>query len=194
MKSIFHLEFKNPQLLKMDNFIIFPTDAGYFESDHTAVMKSKKILRIWSQSDWPEDDFSLEQNKEDLGHHVEDNVNHTAYGYMIYSIDRKVCYGSLYVNPILPVLENYMVDSAEENLIRSKDARIDYWVVEGEPQLEKQITEALQKWFSDEWKINAAFSARVGMDQRIKIYQELGIKKGATLKSRTSDINLLLFY
>ncbi|NUN05821.1 MAG: hypothetical protein HUU57_08665 [Bdellovibrio sp.] len=62
-----------------------------------------------------------------------------------------------------------MVGFAEENLIRGKDARIDYWVVKEEPQLEKQITEVLQKWFSGEWKINATFSARVGMDQRIEI-------------------------
>lgn len=194
MKSIFCLEFKNPQMLETDNFVMLPTDTEYFESDHVAVMKSKNILRLWSQSEWPEDNFSLEQNKEDLSRHVEDNVNHAAYGYMFYSLDRKACYGSLYVNPILPVLESYEVSAQEESLIRAKDARIDYWVVEGQRQLEKQITEALQKWFADVWKISVAFSARTGMDQRIKVYEDLKLKKGETLKSRTSDAKLMLFY
>lgn len=194
MESIFIPEFKNPQVLHTDNFVIFPTDQALYESDHAAVMKSKNILRIWSQSAWPEDDFSVEQNKEDLVHHVQDNINHAAYGYMIYSPDRKTCYGSLYVNPLLPVLDNYSVDGAVENLIRSHHARIDFWVIEGEPLLEKIITQSLCDWFGDVWKIKPSFSARLGMDQRMQIYKELGFTQGAMLRSRTSDINLLLYF
>ncbi len=62
-----------------DSTTCFFTDEKYYESDFQAVMASKKDLRIWSNSTWPEDDFSSESNKEDLLYHVEDNKTHAAY-------------------------------------------------------------------------------------------------------------------
>lgn len=156
-------------------------------------MKSKDILRVWSQSTWPEDDFTPLQNKEDLAGHVQDNVEHTAYGYMIYSLDKRVCYGSLYVNPLSTVLENYNLDVNQEKLIHACQARIDFWVVAGEPELEKEITREILEWFSKVWKIHPLFSAREGMTLREEIYSELGLKKVLHLRSKVSEATLLLY-
>ncbi|WP_373999216.1 hypothetical protein [Bdellovibrio bacteriovorus] len=156
-------------------------------------MKSKDLLRVWSQSTWPEDEFTALQNKEDLGSHVQDNIDHSAYGYMIYSLDQKTCYGSLYVNPLSSVLENYILDSAQEKLIQEHQARIDFWIVEGERELEKDITRAIQDWLLNEWKINPLFSAREGMILREEIYSELGLKKVLHLRSKVSEATLLLY-
>lgn len=156
-------------------------------------MKSKNILRVWSQSTWPEDEFTALQNKEDLGSHVQDNVDHAAYGYMIYSLDQKTCYGSLYVNPLSSVLENYILDSAQEKLIQDHQARIDFWIVEGERELEKDITRAIQDWLLNEWKITPLFSAREGMILREAIYSELGFKKVLHVQSKEPGMNLILY-
>ena len=46
----------------------------YVELDYQALMSSKDFLRRWSQSGWPTDDFSLEENLADLNYHYEEQV------------------------------------------------------------------------------------------------------------------------
>lgn len=103
--NIFRPDFHPPQAFESEAIVIFPTNEAFYLSDHEAVMASKEALRVWSQSDWPEDSFTPEQNRDDLLLHVADNKNHEAYGYMIYSPNRKNCFGSLYVNPLAGIPE-----------------------------------------------------------------------------------------
>ena len=190
--DIFTKNYSPPQELKTQDFCLFPTNQDFYLSDYEAVIHSRALLRDWSQSMWPEDDFTPEQNKEDLGHHVQDNIDHTAYGYMIYSLDKKTCFGSVYVNPLSPIPENYHTTKEEDALLRSHQARIDYWVIDN-PALEEIITKELRIWFKKTWKINVYFSARVQTKSRLAIYKKLGYKKELDLKSKTSEMTLLLF-
>lgn len=191
--NIFTKDFTPPQTLFTSSFCLFPTSIDFYESDYVAVMENKELLRIWSQSSWPEDDFTSEMNKEDLKHHIEDNHHHTAYGYMIYSLDKKTCYGSLYVNPIRNTPENYHLTKEEINIINSIDARIDCWIAQLSSDLELFIIKELKNWFESVWKIDIFFSARKGMDKRIKIYEEIGLTKKLDVKSKNSEMSLLLF-
>lgn len=49
------------------------------DKDHEAVMDSKEVLREWSGSSWPEDDFTPEGNAEDLAGHIDDYEKDLAY-------------------------------------------------------------------------------------------------------------------
>lgn len=193
MNSIFTQEFNPPQELITSEFILFPTNDKFYQSDYVAVMRNMELLRIWSQSTWPEDDFSPKQNKEDLGQHIEDNRTHAAYGYMLYEPDMSKCYGSVYVNPLEVVKNNYDITDEEKKTLDQYHARVDFWVIEDNSDIEKIITEELQAWFKNIWKINVLFSARIGLNKRIGIYEELGVNCKMKLKSKTSDMNLLLF-
>lgn len=192
--DLFTLEFEPPKDVTTDRFVIFQTDEGLFESDHAAVMKSRDYLRVWSQSSWPEDDFSPEQNREDLKQHVDDNRTHTAYGYMIYSPDRKTCYGSLYVNPSKPIMTNYITTVVQRDELEKYDARIDCWIApDVETGFEADILKSIREWLENEWKIRPLFSARPGMERRETIYQQIGLKIFADLQSATSNMRLRVF-
>ena len=191
--NIFTKDFTPPTELITDTFCIFPTSDKFYQSDYVTVMRNASMLRIWSQSSWPEDDFTPQQNKADLAQHIDDNHTHAAYGFMIYSPDHSKCYGSVYVNPISNVAENYIVNVDEKKIIDAHHARIDYWVIEEDSHLEKEITQKLKNWFNDTWKIKTLFSARLGLEKRLYVYRELNYSCQLNLKSKTSDMSLLLF-
>ena len=193
MNSLFTMDFSPPLELVTPEFILFPTNDKYNQYDYVAVMRNMEMLRIWSQSTWPEDDFTPKQNKEDLQLHIEDNRTHAAYGYMLFEPEFARCYGSAYVNSLEAVKNNYEITPEQKNLLDQYDARVDFWVIEDGSDLEKIITEELRNWFKDTWKINVLFSARVGLDKRIQIYNELGMDLKMKVKSKTSNVNLLLF-
>lgn len=58
-------------------------------------MASREHLRAWSNRTWPEDDFTLTANAEDLSGHIEDAEQGLAFGYSVLSADRRELYGSL---------------------------------------------------------------------------------------------------
>lgn len=191
--NIFTKTFNPPKTLTTSTFHIFPTNNDFFQSDFEAVMANKEMLREWSQSSWPEDDFTPQQNFDDLAQHVDDNHTHEAYGYMIYSPDLKKCFGSLYVNPIANVPDNYSITKEEASIIKSHHARIDCWIIADDSDLEKNIISELIDWFEDVWEIHVLFSARPKLHKRIKIYNELNRTPKLNAQSKTSDIKLLLF-
>ncbi len=191
--NIFTPDFTPPKELTTKDFCIFPTDDAFFESDFVAVMNNRELLRIWSQSTWPEDDFTPIQNKEDLNQHIDDNRTHAAYGYMIYSLDKQICYGSVYVNPLVSIPNNYQTTEAENAILKSHHARIDCWIIQEIPEIEKIILIELKKWFDSVWKIRPLFSARLGLNKRIALYEELEWGRKVNAKSKTSDMTVLLF-
>jgi hypothetical protein len=200
--DIFNKAFAPPSGLETDLFVIFPTDVSYYKSDYETVIKCKEPLRLWSQSTWPEASFTAEENKHDLQLHVEDNLTHAAYGYMIYSLDRQQCFGSIYVNPVAPVIANYQLSEDERQRISQLDARIDFWTnSESEdpnriPRLDLELMTAMKRWFVDEWKIQVGFAARRGMTARADIYAQLGLLLIADVTKTEADgssVSLLLF-
>lgn len=156
-------------------------------------MKNKENLRQWSQSSWPEDHFSLEENKSDLELHMQDNKAHSAYGYMIYSQDLQECYGSLYINSLKPIPDNYLMTPNEIEALNFFDVRVDYWITEHITGMEELMTKEIDSWLKEVWKIQALFSARKEMLRRQKLYEKLGFNPLFDVKGRTSGMSLILY-
>lgn len=181
-----------PQFLKTQRFCVFPTDPAYSAPDFEAVMASRAALRIWSASEWPEDSFTLEENRADLQLHVDDNNDHSAYGYMIFNPERTVCYGSVYVNPLDSLTSEYNWLDCEPDT-GAFDARIEFWTRSEYPEIEREITALLIDWFKIEWKIRPLFTAREQMESRRAVYETLGLRKYAELAGRDDGGKLFLF-
>ncbi len=186
-QTIFRKDFKpvsDYESAALDLYL-FPTSLDFYESDYEAVMESKVLLRNWSMSDWPEDSFSLE-NREDLKVHIEDNHTHRAYGYMIYTLDKKRCLGSLYVNP-LGEWPNYHRLTKGTDPRDVLDARLDFWIRESKIEnLEEKFIQFLAEWFKNEWKIKAGIVSRNTLTKRNQIIQKLNLHQVCELTSLTT--------
>lgn len=184
MTSIFNKAFTPPAEYKLPehDIILFQTDTHYFLTDFDAVNDSKDYLRAWSSSQWPLDEFTAEDNKQDLQFHVDDNEDHVAYGYMIYSSDLNVCLGSVYVNPLAEWDSFHSLQQGVDPRLQFQ-ARIDYWVRQGDPILEEKILRILIPWFRNVWKIKVLYTTRPALQIRNSLYQKMNLKQHANLIS-----------
>lgn len=86
--SIFNKNFHPPLSITNASISIFPTSLEHAESDYKAVMENEDLLHIWSQSEWPSKEFTVEENLADVQIHVKDILDLRANGYMVYSPDK----------------------------------------------------------------------------------------------------------
>lgn len=192
---IFAPEFNPPETAVSErlNLVLFPTDKNFYDSDYEAVMESKTFLRNWSQSSWPEDQFTAQENREDLQLHIDDNHTHRAYGYMIYTLDKKRCLGSVYINP-LSNWEQYhdLIEGQRPEEIL--DARIDFWIRDTEREdLEMIFVYFLADWMREVWKIKAAIVSRDTLLERNEWIEDLKLPLVCKLKSKTTGGLTLLY-
>lgn len=182
--KIFTCHDKPPtELLRPDEgIVLFPTNTDYYLSDFEAVVASREYLRLWSASDWPLDSFLPEENKLDLKFHVEDHADHKAYGYMIYTLEKKICLGSVYVNPLTEWPKYHSLQTGEDPR-NEFDARIDYWVRPDRPGLEDKVLKILIPWFRDTWKLKVLFVSRPSLTDRHHLYKKCGLTLHSTLLS-----------
>lgn len=151
--------------------------------DYDAVMASKALLRTWSDSPWPEDDFSLQQNAEDLAGHIEDFEHDLAYGFSIFTPNESRLIGSLYLDPVAPFIDDYAVDEATATRLSEFDVRLEYWLRhDAESTFEETFVRAVLAWLEDAWWFQRpVFGSRRAMTARRALYEALGLKEVAVL-------------
>ena len=154
--------------------------------DYDAVMASKALLRTWSDSSWPEDDFSLQQNAEDLAGHIEDFGRDLAYGFSIFTPDESRLIGSLYLDPVAPFIDDYAVDEATAARLLEFDVRLEYWLRRGTGRaFEETFVRAVLAWLGHAWWFQRPiFGSRRAMKARRELYETLGLKEVAVLNHR----------
>ncbi len=156
-------------------------------------MASKSELRLWSHSTWPSDEFTKQENKADLELHEADNRDHSAYGYMLYDSKKQYCYGSLYLNPIETLKNNYdLVEGTPDNLSQL-DARIDMWVRPDEPQAHMELTFIIVDWLAETWKIKAGYVLRENMETKKQAYLTANLSEKLVLQHK-AEKNLISIY
>ena len=82
------------------DMVLEPLSTRHVELDYEAVMESKKLLRRWSLSDWPGDDFTIEENANDLIRHENQHFDRDAFTYTVLKPDATECFGCVYINPL----------------------------------------------------------------------------------------------
>jgi hypothetical protein len=143
-----------PDGIRTDGFVIRQVLASDVGLDYAAVMASKQSLRLWEGSTWPEDDFTVEANLEDLAKMEKRHNEGYAFGYTVMNLDETECFGCIYVMPP----EAKMYDGAVVTPIGTAawsdiEATIFFWVseprvVEG---MDQDVLEAIRPWFENDW-------------------------------------------
>ena len=76
-----------PEGLRTPRVMLRPLLAADVERDYDAVMSDPAALRRWSQSDWPDDEFTLAENLTDLERHEREHKDGVAFTFTVLSPD-----------------------------------------------------------------------------------------------------------
>jgi hypothetical protein len=146
-----------PAELKTDEFVLRPIVAADVEMDYAAVMEAREHLRLWRQSTWPEDDFTLEANRTDLIELEERHAAHRVFTYTVLDPAGTSCLGCVYVFPTSATfLARATVTPLGEDEWADVDAVIFFWVRLSQMKTgtDERLLSALRAWFKEEWKLD----------------------------------------
>src|SRR5436190_10655528 len=101
-----------PEEKRTDRLLLRPLRATDVELDYDAVMSSAEQLRRWSHSGWPADDFTLEQNRDDLEQHEREHRQREAFTFTVLSLEGGRCLGCVYIKSPRPEIDWLSADAA----------------------------------------------------------------------------------
>lgn len=165
-----------PESFIADNFLFIPLKPLHVDLDYEAVMSSKGFLRRWSQSQWPQDDFLVSDNLQDLEMHAREHYEKKAYTYTILNSKKDRCLGCIYIHPNTHIQP---VTPEESQLLRSLPANVRFWVRESIQQTEneKVILESLIAWFHQDWKLDTIlFTCNRQVPHQVRLFQVCGLR------------------
>lgn len=145
-----------PAELETPEFVVRPIVVDDVELDYAAVMDTREHLRLWRQSTWPEDDFTLEDNRKDLVEMEERHLAGRAFNYTVLDPGRTQCLGCVYVyRTTAKFLAKATVTPIGDDEWANVEGVVFFWA--RRPQMEMGMDErllaALRVWFREEWKL-----------------------------------------
>lgn len=166
-----------PERLATDEFVLRPLSAADVEADYDALVSSREMLRVWDQSDWPSDEFTLEENRGDLEEHESDHKAGNAFTYTVTDAAGARCLGCVYLYPLGSILRNMGVPDEEAADVGDFDAYVTFWVRESEIEggLERRLLTALLAWFEREWSFDRiALGTNTADVRQMTLFSEFG--------------------
>jgi hypothetical protein len=146
-----------PAELRTEEFALRPIVVGDTERDYAAVMETREQLRLWRQSTWPEDGFTVEANRLDLIDLEERHAAHRAFTYTVLDPGGTTCLGCVYVFPMSATfLTKSTVTQVGEDGWADVDAVVFFWVrlLQMEIGMDERLLSALRAWLHEEWKLD----------------------------------------
>ena len=172
-------DFQTPGELRTDEFLLRPIRASDAVLDYEAVMESKGFLRQWEQSGWPEDDFTVEANREDLAKLERRHAAGESFTYTVMNPAETRCLGCVYLFPTAARLFSKAQIAAVDGARWSGfEAAVYFWVRESRlaDGLDRRLLAALGPWLEHDWRIeghlvvtNEQFGQQVAMIERANL-------------------------
>ena len=164
-----------PMQFETNDILLESLSPTHVHLDYDAVMSSKEYLRNWSQSSWPSDEFTIEENAEDLNWHSQEHQENIAYTYTILNPLKTYCIGCIYINPIEKIAA---ISADEKNRLQSHKAFLSFWVrssIQGS-DLEFSIINAIRYWINESWQFtNLLYATNLSVLHQGKLFQENGL-------------------
>ncbi|MEW2499094.1 hypothetical protein AB0878_01270 [Amycolatopsis sp. NPDC047767] len=168
-----------PPELRTDEFFLRPIVVGDTEKDYAAVMETREPLRLWRQSTWPEDEFTVEENRKDVLDMEERHAAHRAFNYTVLDPAGARCVGCVYVFPTSATfLTKATVVPVGADEWADVDAVVFFWarLPEMEKGMDERLLAALRTWFRDEWKFsNTAYATSEPFTQQVELLKRAGL-------------------
>jgi hypothetical protein len=178
----FTREFAVPKLLATDAFVLRPITAADAELDHAAVMESREYLRTWEQSTWPEDGFTVEQNRLDLEKLEKWNAERMAFTYTVRDPAEAVCLGCVYIFPTnASVFQKARISPVGPDRWDDYEAAVYFWVRKSQLEAgkDRMLLGTLREWLSTEWGLlGHVFVTNEQFEQQVRLIEgtDLGLR------------------
>ncbi len=143
-----------PLELRTGEFVLRPITAADAERDYAAVMETREQLRLWEQSTWPADDFTVEDNRQDLVDLEERHRAHRAFTYAVVDPADTESWGCVYLFPTTATfLARSTVTPVSGDDWADVDAVAYFWVraSRSETGLDARLLAAVRAWLAGEW-------------------------------------------
>jgi hypothetical protein len=169
-----------PKELRTARFFLRPLLASDVEIDYEAVMASREQLRRWSQSTWPADDFTLEENLDDLERHAREHRDGEAFTYTVLHPEGKRCLGCVYITPVPQVCQPFLPHD-------SYGANVGFWVRSAEIKndLDRALLADLIGWFDEAW----AFDQVVFVISQQEMRQAEILERAGTVRKAAVELS-----
>lgn len=160
-----------PDDLQTSEFLLRPIRETDAELDYDALMESREFLRVWEQSTWPADDFTLEANREDLARHERQHAEGESFTYTVLNLDETQCLGCVYIFPTsAPMYSRAQISALDGSEWAAYEVAVYFWVRKSRlaDRLDRRLLDALGPWFAQDWGVahpliitNAQFAQQV---------------------------------
>jgi hypothetical protein len=145
-----------PAELRTAEFVLRPIVADDAAADYDAVMETRESLRLWEQSTWPADDFTVEANRKDLVDLEQRHGAHRAFTYTVLEPGGTECLGCVYVFPTsAKFLAKSEVTPVGDDAWDDVDAVVYFWarLSRMETGMDERLLAALRTWFTEQWQL-----------------------------------------
>lgn len=169
-----------PESLVTEHFYLRPLQATDAALDFAALMESRTVLRAWSQSAWPADDFTVAENAVELAKHAEEHQQGIAFTFTVLDLQESRCLGCVYINPLMYPLNTLSQHKLFCSDVQDYQAGVTFWVRASclEMDLDRSLLTALIAWFKQAWSFTSVFFWTPADHLRqLRIFEMAGLMK-----------------
>lgn len=165
-----------------DGFIVRPLVPSDVVLDHEAVMSSREFLYHWEQDPpYPPDDFSVEDNLDDLKQMDSRHRSGFRYTYTVMNAGETQELGCIYLMANDdPIYRTAKVTSRDGTDLSSVDATVSFWVriSTWEGGFERTLLAAVLNWLKDDWPLERpVIMTNERLDHQIATIESLGLTR-----------------
>jgi len=169
-----------PARLRADEFLLRPITVADAPRDHEAVMESRRELRLWEQSSWPEETFTVEQNAEDLADLERRHLERRAFTYTVLDPHGPACLGCVYIFPTTATfLTRAAVTAVSGAEWAAVEAVVYFWIRTSQASsgLEARLLSSLRGWLADDWSLSrTVFVTNEQFARQVRVLQTAGLQ------------------
>lgn len=176
-----------PEEKRTERILLRPLRETDVDLDYDAVMSSAEMLRRWSGSEWPRDDFTLEQNRADLERHEREHHERQAFTFTVTNLQQNKCLGCVYIQPRLPDEREACADAAFAT-------NVGFWVRASElaRDLDEHLFITLREWLREEWAFDCVlFAIRPEETRQAEIFKAMGLELERIVTTRDGQQELV---
>jgi hypothetical protein len=170
--------------VRTEGFVLRPLRAADAAIDHAAVMDTRVELRVWEQSTWPTDDFTVDANREDLQGLEERHDAGRAFTYAVLDPSGTESLGCVYGFPTdASFLRAAEVAPLTDAAWSDVDAVVYFWVRGGHQELEAPLLSELRRWLREDWGLTrTVFVTSEPFTRQVSLFDDAGLEAQFTLR------------